>query len=533
MDARKAFDVVWHSSALVALNEQGVEGPLWRLYVDMYESVSSQVKVNGQLSRVIKERQGIRQGGLSSTEIFKGRANNLLHQLAKLPDCMRVGSISVSSPTTADDTCLLSHTGIGAQTAILVAQDDANRERYEFSTTKTKTLLCNSSVNAETANEAIPLQLNGSTLAYSNSETHLGLERSTDCKASATVSERIKCGRRMAYALMGAGLHGLNGVSPKVSINMLSTYVIPAVMHGLETMKLSTADYKHLNKFHRQMLRQMQHLPQATATCALYLLTGSTPLEALHHKSTLGLFGNILRREGSVERELVIRQLAVKSLDSNSWVVNVRQLLEKYQLPNAFSLVGNPPEKPQWKKMVKNAISTHWDDVLKTEAEKKTSLEYLNLDACAPGQVHPVWNCGHDPCQVTMATTKVRLLVQRYALTGSHCAGKNQRTSCPLCMGGTEDVQHFLLECPALEEVRQPYCRQISNILQEFYYQPNNINDLVQVVLDCSVIIWMPPDVRRELESITRKLCFKLHNSRAVMTGRESFRVNPIKSVRY
>ena len=119
-------------------------------------------------------------------------------------------------------------------------------------------------------------------------------------------------------------------------------------------MGWSPCDYQLLiTSFHRQMLRQMQHLTQATATCALYLLTGSTPLEAMHHKSTLGLFGNILRRVGSVERDLVLRQLAMKSLDSNSWVVNVRQLLEKYQLPNAFSLAESPPEKPSGRRLFK------------------------------------------------------------------------------------------------------------------------------------------------------------------------------------
>ena len=174
MDARKAFDVVWHSSVLVAMNEQGVTGPLWNLFVDMYGSVTSKIKLNGQLSRVIKERQGIRQGGLSSTECFKARANNVLGHLSQLPDSMHIGSISIASPTCADDTCLLSFTRIGAQTAINVAQDDANRERYEFSATKTKTILCNANFTAEEAEAILPLQLNGATLAYTEQETHLG-----------------------------------------------------------------------------------------------------------------------------------------------------------------------------------------------------------------------------------------------------------------------------------------------------------------------------------------------------------------------
>ena len=55
MDAKNTFDVVWHSSALVALNQQGVKGPLWNSYVDMYGSVSAVVDVDGNLSREIRE----------------------------------------------------------------------------------------------------------------------------------------------------------------------------------------------------------------------------------------------------------------------------------------------------------------------------------------------------------------------------------------------------------------------------------------------------------------------------------------------
>ena len=47
MDARKAFDVVWRQSALASMHEQGITGPIWKLYTNMYESVSSRINVNG------------------------------------------------------------------------------------------------------------------------------------------------------------------------------------------------------------------------------------------------------------------------------------------------------------------------------------------------------------------------------------------------------------------------------------------------------------------------------------------------------
>ena len=54
LDARKAFDVVWQESALIAMSEQGITGRIWMSFVNMYDRVTSKVCINDQLSREIK-----------------------------------------------------------------------------------------------------------------------------------------------------------------------------------------------------------------------------------------------------------------------------------------------------------------------------------------------------------------------------------------------------------------------------------------------------------------------------------------------
>ena len=107
MDAKKAFDVVWHESMLVSLHNSQVTGAMWNIYDNMYTNLISQVKLGGILSMPIEEKQGIRQGGLTSTELFKNRSNPMLKRLAELPDSFRIGCLPIGAPTTADDTALL------------------------------------------------------------------------------------------------------------------------------------------------------------------------------------------------------------------------------------------------------------------------------------------------------------------------------------------------------------------------------------------------------------------------------------------
>ena len=56
------------------------------------------------------------------------------------------------------------------------------------------------------------------------------------------------------------------------------------------------------------------------------------------------MYGNICRLgETSVEKQLAMRQLAVKSIDSNSWYIAIRKILARYSLPDGWSLLNDPP----------------------------------------------------------------------------------------------------------------------------------------------------------------------------------------------
>ena len=121
---------------------------------------------------------------------------------------------------------------------------------------------------------------------------------------------------------MGAGLYWLNELSPETSINMVTTYIIPLaeIMHGLETLGMSTSGYSVLVTFHQKLLMSI-HLPRATAHTALYLLTGSLPLKAIHHTNVFTLFVTMTRRVDSVEKEVLQCQVTIKDMVSHSWTM--------------------------------------------------------------------------------------------------------------------------------------------------------------------------------------------------------------------
>ena len=158
-----------------------------------------------------------------------------------------------------------------------------------------------------------------------DSYTHIGIQR--DSNKSTLVSERIKLARRTWYALMGAGLHGYNGVNPEVGIKLWNIYVCPRLLFGLESVVLKK-DYTSLNLYHKSILKNIQKVPGWTADEGVYILSGQLPIESVLHYHIL-ILGNILRND-RVGREVCIRQLLVKSNKSNSWFIYAKSILDLY-----------------------------------------------------------------------------------------------------------------------------------------------------------------------------------------------------------
>ncbi len=81
---------------------------------------------------------------------------------------------------------------------------------------------------------------------------------------------------------MGVGLHGVNGISPVVSLRMWETFARPRMLFGVETIHLNCKELKILSDYHKKFLKQIQSFPDRVATTAVYALLGAEPIENNH-----------------------------------------------------------------------------------------------------------------------------------------------------------------------------------------------------------------------------------------------------------
>ena len=146
-------------------------------------------------------------------------------------------------------------------------------------------------------------KLGGKTIDTSTSELHLGITRTSDCKAKSTVQLNIQKARRAGYSLMGAGVYGLNGLHIRTNLKIFMSYQMSKLLYGLEVLPLLKGDKDALDLYHRTVLKHLQHLPSGTSTAAVYLILSQLPASAILACNILTLYVNMIRDLASVETD--------------------------------------------------------------------------------------------------------------------------------------------------------------------------------------------------------------------------------------
>ncbi|KAK3093570.1 hypothetical protein FSP39_017535 [Pinctada imbricata] len=514
LDAAKAFDTVWHASMLRRLHIHGLGGTDWLVMKNWYSDMKSQVKWEGSLSSSFSEQQGVRQGGIWSPTAYKMFLNPALDLLERQNIGFRIGTISLVSPTCADVQLLLSHNTHELATITSVQEEFSNMERYRLSEQKSKVMILGN--RKTTADE---ISLNGKALEQVKEYKHIGITRyeiihKTNQQA---IENAVSLGRRTLYSLMGAGLHGYNGISPTVGIKMWNIFMKPRILYGLESLTLKPQDVKPLTLYHKRFLKSVMQLLERTADCGVYIMSGEIPMEAEIDKKSLTQLANIIAGE-DVEKKLMRRQLAVKDNNSKSWFMHSKRTLEKYSLPSIYDLVETNVDRRSLGREFKKKVNNHWSQEITRLSCGKTSLRYLNTSSHKVGEPHHIWkDVNVDTMVVKKAGIKAKLVCGVYPLQVSIAkrighAGSN---ICPMCNIEPEDMGHFLLRCNCLTSTRSPFLDKIERILlNKALKSIAQITEdiVVQIILDVThpivplvLLVLQDDDTKHELESIAEQ----------------------------
>lgn len=520
---QKAFDVVSHESLLRKLHMEGLPSRWWQLKQDAYQDMTTKVMWKGEIGEPYSNLQGNRQGGKSSASDFKIYIIDIIRLLKKSLYGSHIGDTYTGVIACADDLILAASTPEELFCQIALVNMYANQERFIIHPQKSSIAIKGiSDLELKFFMKHNPWSINNVPITIANEFTHLGVQYNMESSSitTPTIDSRLNTARKTTYALMGSGFHGVKGLKPSVSLHIFETYVIPRMTYSLEALNISTTDMKRLEVHQRSTIRQLQSLPTRSANCALYILFGILPIEARIDKMRMTVIISLL--QNPIFRSIIPRQIATKSIDSNSWFIKTQQLLRKYNLPSIIDLLQNTPPKQKWKESVKREVEKFWKHKIEAEAEQKSTLRFLSCSFNS-GNPHNSWKlCSNTPIEVKKAAIKVKLMTNTYTLQANRSAfNQTNSSTCPICKEADEDVTHFVTTCPVFENIRKPII--------------NSIFDCVPYVLSNHPSIWSKdhlchlildhthPNINHiqlteasalQLEQKARHLCYSLHKAR-------------------
>ena len=115
------------------------------------------------------------------------------------------------------------------------------------------------------------------------------------------------------------------------------------------------------------------------------------------------------------------------------------------------------------------AVDRYWTDKILAVAAEKSSLKCMNTQKYSIGQVQLVLcDAGHDIMSVQKAGWKARLMTGTYMLQATRARFNQHQMdpTCLLCCKEPENVEHFLLGCESLNQVRNQFLDKIYQSLQ-------------------------------------------------------------------
>ncbi|VDI81281.1 Hypothetical predicted protein [Mytilus galloprovincialis] len=131
LDVQSAFDVVQHIILMDKAMNQNMHPTYWKILTELYEGLTSKVKWMDGLSEPFKIKQGVRQGGILSTHLYKIFVQDLLVELEQNSLGYHLGDIYVGAPTCADDIAFISNNEYELQVMLNVIDRYAKEHHYK------------------------------------------------------------------------------------------------------------------------------------------------------------------------------------------------------------------------------------------------------------------------------------------------------------------------------------------------------------------------------------------------------------------
>jgi hypothetical protein len=255
LDAIKAFDNLWRQALFLKLKKSGKFTLSTIILLKVYyDKLSSKIKINNVLSKLIKLTRGVKQGGVMSGALFNFFIDDLIQECIQSGFGAYFVDIIVAILVFCDDICLLSPNEYEMQILLDICNNYSKNWAIEYYISKCKYMVFGS----HKFNNNIFL-LDSRPLSFSTNIKYLGIEFNKDLNFSNFFINKFQSVSNSYFSLNSFGFKPA-GINPFLQSFVYKSFCISRLLYGLEIIGLNKKTINCLNMKQNNIIRYMTGL---------------------------------------------------------------------------------------------------------------------------------------------------------------------------------------------------------------------------------------------------------------------------------
>ena len=432
------------------LYKQGLTDNHWTIVKKLNENLTARIQTKYGLTRVIKIRDSIRQGGVLSTTMYGGTMDEINKDIKRedLGIPINENGRKVGTLLWVDDVILIALEG-KLQRSLEITDTTANTYHIEFGESKSNTM---SIQNRKTKKKEHEYKVGEMQLKETNKYKTLGYMQNTKNNNDDHL-KAIRGKTEAAYQNMMAlvGNENFSMIEMEAIWNVVQSCMQPIITYAGEAWDATEKNYKAINQIQDSILKRILKTPDSTPREALYFETGLLDPETMIKRNRLNMEARIRLGNNELMKEILRSNYEESWIKQNDKIKGELEITEEEMTSTRGiikSTVRKKARESMKQKLIKNSENKskmmHYIEG-KQELKVGTRANYMN--ELTRNQASTIF-------KARTRMTKVRANYKN--------GNDGLDLNCRLCKKEEETQKHVLEEC---EELNTKYDKATMNMI--------------------------------------------------------------------
>ncbi|CAL4081846.1 unnamed protein product [Meganyctiphanes norvegica] len=441
IDFTKAFDSINRENMMKCLIEYKIHPYIIDTFAKIYQGDHTYIEFKDKKIK-IDITNGIRQGCIASSVLFKLITYVIIEKLEKEGISYKIDNININSIFFADDSILVADSVQSAERNLRILIETSEKFGLHINKEKSNVIVYRNAKEKREIKEIAGIKV-------TNNITYLGLEMNNTINMfrnqKINTSEKARKLANITYSVISRSCNKI-----LIGKTFWKCVVVPSLLHGIEVINYTNTEINKLQIIENSVYRKILGARPNSAKEALRSEIGSSLMSTRIMQSKLFFIKSIIEGDNLLIKE-VLRNIRQNPL--NRWNIQINEYLKELEI--TYSELINM-SKIEIKNLIRKNDTNKWKRAIKLQ---KTLVYYEKYKKDITDE--NIYRNDHSSVLLFQARTNSLPLADEEKY-------KKRSTTCVMCKSEEENIKHFLFRCKITEVIRHKYLNRINSNEEEY-----------------------------------------------------------------